>query len=123
MRWRIYLEAEARRTSRQFDSFMINIHLDGGPPHLDTIDMKMSAPSEIRGEVLYSKTCCRIPGLADCCPKIASMDQLTFIRSLTGSAKMATTFSVPVRFQQGKDLKSINGGRPAFGSVISKLQN
>ena len=31
---------------------IINVHLDGGPPHMDMIDLKPDAPVEIRGEFL-----------------------------------------------------------------------
>ncbi len=115
------LQAEAVAGVGSSTRSLINIHLDGGPPHLDTIDMKMSAPSEIRGEFFPIQT--SLPGLQICelLPKVASIaDRFAFIRSLTGSAGRHDAFQCQSGFNE-KDLKSF-GGRPAFGSVISKLQ-
>ena len=115
------LQAEAVAGVGSSTRSLINIHLDGGPPHLDTIDMKMSAPSEIRGEFFPIQT--SLPGFQVCelLPKVASIaDRFAFIRSLTGSAGRHDAFQCQSGFDE-KDLKSF-GGRPAFGSVISKLQ-
>jgi hypothetical protein len=115
------LRAEAVAGVGSSNRSLINIHLDGGPPHLDTIDMKMSAPAEIRGEFFPIAT--TLPGFQVCelLPKIASIaDRFAFIRSLVGSAGRHDAFQC----QSGYDNKSLKsfGGRPAFGSVISKLQ-
>ena len=99
---------------------IINIHLDGGPPHLDTIDPKPEAPIEIRGEFDSIET--RIPGLriSELMPKVASIaDRFAFIRSLVGSAGAHDAFQCQSGYSS-RDLNSL-GGRPAVGSVISKL--
>jgi hypothetical protein len=99
---------------------VINVHLDGGPPHLDTIDPKPEAPSEIRGEFDSIET--RLPGLriSELMPKVASIaDRFAFIRSLVGSAGAHDAFQCQSGYGE-KDLKSI-GGRPAFGSVLSRV--
>ena len=44
------LRAEDASGIRSSRKAVINIHLDGGPPQLDTIDPKPSAPAEVRGE-------------------------------------------------------------------------
>lgn len=115
------LRAEAVAGVGSSKRSLINIHLDGGPPHLDTIDLKMSAPSEIRGEFFPIQTA--LPGFQVCelLPKVAAIaDRFAFIRSLVGSAGRHDAFQCQSGFNE-KDLKSF-GGRPAFGSVISKLQ-
>jgi hypothetical protein len=62
---------------------VINIFLPGGPPHQDMWDLKMDAPSEIRGEFKPIKT--RVPGIQICelFPKMAvMMDRFSIIRSI-----------------------------------------
>jgi len=99
---------------------IINIHLDGGPPQMDTIDMKPHAPSEIRGEFLPIQT--KLNGFQICelFPKMAAMaDRFSYIRSLVGSAGRHDAFQCQSGFGTN-DLKSL-GGRPAMGCVISRL--
>jgi hypothetical protein len=115
------LRLEAAEGKGRSQKSIINVHLDGGPPQLDTIDMKMSAPSEIRGEFFPVST--KLPGFQVCelMPKLAAQaDQFTFIRSLVGSAGAHNAFQCQSGFSD-KDLKSF-GGRPAMGCVVAKLQ-
>lgn len=115
------LRAESAAGAGSSRKSVINIHLDGGPPQLDTIDMKMSAPSEIRGEFFPIQT--KLPGFQICelMPKVASIaDRFAFIRSLVGSAGRHDGFQCQSGFHY-KDLESM-GGRPVMGSVVSKLQ-
>ena len=115
------LRAESATGSGDSRKSVINIHLDGGPPQLDTIDMKMSAPSEIRGEFFPIQTA--LPGFQICelMPRVASIaDRFAFIRSLVGSAGRHDGFQCQSGFHY-KDLESM-GGRPVMGSVVSKLQ-
>src|SRR5262245_66022561 len=44
------LRAEAAGGIKSSTRAIINIHLDGGPPQMDMIDLKPEAPVEIRGE-------------------------------------------------------------------------
>src|SRR5687767_15479724 len=81
------LRAEAAAGIGSSHKAVINVHLDGGPPHLDMIDLKPQAPSEIRGE--FSPIATRIPGYQVCeyLPQLAAAaDKLVFIRSLVGAA-------------------------------------
>ena len=97
---------------------VIFVHLDGGPPQLDTIDLKPQAPIEIRGE--FEPIATRIPGVSLCehLPKLANLaHRFTFVRSLVGPMMH---FQCQSGFEQ-KALQSL-GGRPALGSVIAKLQ-
>jgi hypothetical protein len=100
---------------------VINIHLDGGPPQMDMIDLKPEAPTEIRGE--FSPIATRIPGIQICelLPKLAAAaDKLVFIRSLVGAASAHDAFQCQTGFD-AKNLASI-GGRPAMGAIVGKLQ-
>jgi hypothetical protein len=100
---------------------VINIHLDGGPPHLDLFDLKPDAPAEIRGE--FKPIATKVPGLQVCelMPKLAGIaDQFAFIRSLVGSAGAHDAFQCQSGFP-ASDLKTL-GGRPALGSVVAKLR-
>ncbi len=99
---------------------IINIHLDGGPPHMDMIDLKPEAPAEIRGD--FKPIQSRIAGLAICehLPRIASIaDKFVFIRSLVGADNKHDAFQCQSGFT-ASDLRGV-GGRPAMGSVLSKL--
>ena len=115
------LQAESAAGVGKSQKSVILVHLDGGPPHMDMIDMKMSAPSEIRGEFFPIRT--ELPGFQMCelMPRIAAdAAKFTFVRSLSGSTGRHAAFQC----QSGhhyKDLESM-GGRPAMGSVIAKLQ-
>jgi hypothetical protein len=115
------LRAEAAAGKGSSGKSIINIHLDGGPPHLDTIDLKPDAPVEVRGEFKPIST--RVPGLqiSELMPRLASIaDKLAFIRSLVGSAGAHDAFQCQSGFP-ASDLRSI-GGRPALGSVLAKLR-
>jgi hypothetical protein len=114
------LRAEAKAGVRSSVKSLINVHLDGGPPQHDTIDPKPDAPSEIRGE--FRPIATKIPGfqVSELMPKVASIaDRICFIRSLVGSAGAHDAFQCQSGFAES-DLKAI-GGRPALGSIVSKL--
>jgi hypothetical protein len=115
------LRAEAAANIRSSEKAVIMVHLDGGPPQMDTIDPKPEAPVEIRGE--FKPIATRVVGLQLCelMPKTASIaDRFAFIRSLVGSAGAHDAFQCQSGFP-AKDLQSL-GGRPALGSVVAKLQ-
>lgn len=116
------LEAEAVAGVTNSRKAVINIHLDGGPPQMDMIDLKLSAPAEIRGE--FSPISTRLPEFQICelLPKMAAMaDRFAFVRSLVGAAGRHDAFQCQSGFS-AKDLDSL-GGRPAMGSVVAKLQS
>jgi hypothetical protein len=115
------LRAEAAVGVGSSSKAVINVHLDGGPPHLDMIDLKPNAPSEIRGE--FSGIATQIPGYQICehLPKLAAAaNKLVFIRSLIGAAGAHDAFQCQSGFD-AKNLASL-GGRPAMGCVVGKLQ-
>jgi len=101
---------------------VINIHLDGGPPQMDTIDPKPGAPAEIRGEFAPISTQLAGVHISEMLPKLASIaSRLVFIRSLVGAAGRHDGFQCQSGFEQ-KNLESI-GGRPAMGCVVSRLMS
>ena len=115
------LRAEAAAGIGSSTKAVINIHLDGGPPQLDTIDLKPEAPVEIRGEFKPIST--KIPGLQICelMPKVAGIaDKFAFLRTVVGSVGAHDAFQCQSGFPEA-DLRSV-GGRPAFGSVVAKLR-
>src|SRR5437868_5476752 len=80
------LQAEAQMGIRRSHKAVIMIFLPGGPSHQDIFDLKMDAPSEIRGEFKPISTA--VPGLQICehLPLMAkAMDKMTIIRSMVGA--------------------------------------
>ncbi len=115
------LRAESEQGIGSSSKAIINIHLDGGPPQMDTIDLKPQAPLEIRGE--FRPIATRIPGFQICelMPRIAGIaDRFAFIRSLVGAAGRHDAFQCMSGFDD-TSLASL-GGRPAMGCVVTKLR-
>ena len=80
------LQAEAQAGIRRSHKAVIMIFLPGGPSHQDIFDLKMDAPSEIRGEFKPISTA--VPGIQICehLPLLAKMmDKLVLIRSMVGA--------------------------------------
>ena len=99
---------------------IIKVHLDGGPPQMDMIDLKPDAPSEVRGE--FSPISTVLPGfqVSELMPRLAATaDRYVFIRSLVGSAGAHDAFQCQSGF--GKSDMASMGGRPAVGCVVNKL--
>jgi hypothetical protein len=115
------LRAEAAANIHSSEKAIINIHLDGGPPQMDLIDLKPEAPVEIRGE--FKPIATKVAGvqISELLPKVASIaDKFAFVRTLVGSAGAHDAFQCQSGFP-AKDLQSL-GGRPALGSVTAKLR-
>lgn len=113
------LNAENQSGQRSQKS-VIMVFLAGGPPHQDMFDLKVDAPSEIRGEFSPIKT--NVPGMEICelFPQLAKMgDRLAIIRSMVGAhgghdAHQCLTGRSP--------RNAPPGGWPSMGAVMSKLQ-
>src|SRR5687768_3939317 len=109
-------ESVAGRRSRKA---VIMIYLPGGPPHQDTFDLKMDAPSEIRGEFRPIST--NVPGIQICehLPLIARItDKLTIIRSISDAIDDHSDFMCMTgRRKQNRPA----GGCPTFGAIVSKV--
>src|SRR5881392_1402141 len=113
------LQAESAAGIRRSHKAVIMIFLPGGPSHQDIFDLKMDAPSEIRGEFQPIST--RVPGIQICehLPLVAGlMDKLVLIRSLVGAEDRHDA----VTCLTGRHpRKAPPGGWPCLGSVLSKL--
>src|SRR5215470_8976618 len=73
----------AAEANRSADTSVILIWLPGGPPHMETYDMKPDAPVEYRGEFKPIRT--NVPGIDVCelLPLHAKIaDRFTLIRSI-----------------------------------------
>lgn len=114
------LQAEANAGLRRSHKAIIMIYLPGGPPHQDMFDLKLEAPSEIRGEFKPIKT--TVPGIQICehLPRLAAiMDKLVPIRSMVGAEDNHYDYQCLT----GRLMRTQPpGGWPSIGSVISKLQ-
>ena len=81
-----YLRYQAEAASRgddMSDTSVIFIWLPGGPPHMETYDMKPEAPIDYRGEFKPIRT--NVPGIDVCehLPRHAKIaDRFTLIRSI-----------------------------------------
>ncbi len=113
------LRAESAAGQRSHKA-IIMIYLPGGPPHQDMFDLKMEAPSEIRGEFRPIRT--NVPGIEICehFPRLATMmDRVAVIRSMVGAIPQHDAFQCLT----GRSLQSQpQGGWPSLGSVLSKLK-
>lgn len=123
------LQAESQReaagTKAQADHLIV-VFLDGGPPQLDTWDMKPDAPPEIRGE--FQPIPSSLPGVPVCelLPKLAPhMHRCALVRSVHHSVNNAHASAVYTSLT-GHDRGefSFGGGTspqdyPAIGSITS----
>jgi hypothetical protein len=113
------LQAEAHSGIRRSHKAIIMIFLPGGPSHQDMFDLKMDAPSEIRGEFRPIPT--NVPGVQICehLPRLAKLaDKYTVIRSMVGAEDRHDA----VQCLTGRLARNQPpGGWPCLGSVLSKL--
>ena len=115
------LQAEAASSHKPLDhKAVIMIVLAGGPPHQDMWDLKMDAPTEIRGEFRPIST--NVPGIQICelFPRMAKMmDRFSVIRSMVGAGGGHDA----VQCLTGRKANGPQppGGWPSLGAVLSKL--
>lgn len=99
---------------------VIMIFLPGGPSHQDMFDLKMDAPSEVRGE--FKPIATAVPGIqiTEHLPKLARlMDKCTIIRSIVG----CNGDHYAAQCLTGRETRNAPaGGWPCMGSALSKLQ-
>jgi len=115
------LRAEAAAGKRSRHKAVINIFLAGGPPHQDMFDLKMGAPSEIRGEFKPIKT--NLDGLEVCevFPHLAKLaDKYAVIRSVVGCTGDHDAYQCMTGWRRNV-MQSV-GGYPGIGSVAWKLK-
>jgi hypothetical protein len=111
--------AEAASASPQRQKSVIMVYLPGGPPHQDSFDLKLDAPSEIRGEFKPIST--NVPGLQICehLPRLARMmDKFALIRSISDAVDDHSDFMCMTGRRKNNQPA---GGWPTFGATISKL--
>ncbi len=99
---------------------VIMVYMPGGPPHQDMYDLKMDAPSDIRGEFRPIPT--NVDGIQVCelLPRLARlMDKLVPIRSVVGAKDRHESFQC-LTGRLNENLP--RGGWPEIGAVVSRLQ-
>ncbi|MCH8830434.1 MAG: DUF1501 domain-containing protein [Planctomycetes bacterium] len=114
------LRAEQQSGRGRSHKAVIMIFLSGGPPHQDMFDLKMNAPSEIRGE--FQPIATNVPGIDICehLPRIAQrMDRMVPIRSIVGAQGRHAGFQCLTGWESTRQPA---GGWPSLGSTVSKLQ-
>ena len=106
------------------DTAVIFIWLPGGPPHMETYDLKPEAPLEYRGEFRPMRTV--VPGLDVCelLPMHARVaDKFTLIRSI--SHTFADHGGGHKKFLTGRDPNEPVGfvnDHPMVGSMVAKVR-
>jgi hypothetical protein len=110
------LEARGKAGPRSSSKAVIMVWLEGGPSHLDMYDLKPGAPAEIRGPFKPIKTNVSGMDICELLPRQARIaDKLAVIRNM---AFLNNDHRPPEELLTGFQ----GGGRPAFGSVVSRLQ-
>ena len=119
------LQAEQIAGLRNSKKSIIMIYMAGAPPHQDMYDLKMDAPSDVRGEFRPIPT--NVDGLEICelLPRMAKiMDKCVPIRSLYGAPNGSHDSFMCYTGKVGSTLNMIGqpaGGWPSIGAVTSKL--
>jgi len=115
----LQLEAQgAAKPARQ--KSVIMVFLCGGPPHQDMYDIKIDAPTEVRGE--FDPIPTSVPGIEICqlLPNLAkSMDKLVPIRTIVGCRDDHAGYQC---FTGHLSQNEPAGGWPHFGAAVSRLQ-
>ena len=114
------LTSAAQPQGKRSHKAVINIFLPGGPPHQDMWDVKVDAPSEIRGEFQPIKTNVSGIEISDQFPMIAGMmDKFVPIRSMVGARGSHYAFEA----MTGRhDINPPAGGWPSMGAWVSHLK-
>ena len=114
------LQAEQQAGIKRNHKSIIMIYMCGAPAHQDMYDLKMDAPSEIRGE--YRPIDTNVPGIQICehMPRLASiMDKCIPLRSMYGSPNGAHDSFICYTGRTTQNQPP--GGHPAIGATVSKL--
>jgi hypothetical protein len=119
--------AERTKKNKSRAKAVIFLHQFGGPSHVDTFDMKPSAPEAIRGE--FKPVATKAPGMMVCerLPGMARVaDKFTLIRSMHHSMKNhnpATYYSLTGHAPPLDDIRLRDSQElyPAYGSVVDRL--
>lgn len=118
------IRLRAETESRDPETSIILIWLQGGPSHMETYDLKPDAPLDYRGEMQPIRT--KVPGLDVCelLPLHARVaDKFTIIRSI--SHGFANHAGGAGRFLSGRDpLRPLDpiSQFPTIGTVVSRIK-
>lgn len=113
-----YLRLRAARAGEPRADAVIFIHLNGGPAHQDTLDMKPDAPAAERGE--FRPVASKLTGVPVCehLPRLAqALDQFTLVRGISHSAGAHPQANYYL-FTGNRPTPAIV--HPALGSVASR---
>ncbi|MCA9045269.1 MAG: DUF1501 domain-containing protein, partial [Planctomycetaceae bacterium] len=114
------LRAEQLAGVRNSRKAVIMIYMCGAPSHQDMYDLKMEAPSEIRGE--FKPIATSVPGIEICehMPRMtAIMDKCIPLRSVVGSPN--GSHDSFICYTGRTTVNQPPGGWPSFGSVVSEM--
>ncbi|MCA8990868.1 MAG: DUF1501 domain-containing protein [Planctomycetaceae bacterium] len=114
------LRAEQLAGVRNSRKAVIMIYMCGAPSHQDMYDLKMEAPSEIRGE--FKPIATSVPGIEICehMPRMAAiMDKCIPLRSVVGSPN--GSHDSFICYTGRTTVNQPPGGWPSFGSVVSEM--
>ena len=115
------LRAEQQAGVRGSKKAVIMIYMVGAPPHQDMYDLKLNAPSEIRGPFMPIDT--SVPGIqiSEHMPRMAKiMDKCVPLRSVYGSP--SGSHDSFICYSGHTTRNQPTGGWPSIGSVVSKVQ-
>ncbi|WP_425617451.1 DUF1501 domain-containing protein [Anatilimnocola sp. NA78] len=118
------LRLKAAAAQSDPDTSVIFVWLPGGPPHMETFDMKPNAPEDYRGTFRPIHT--NVPGIDICehLPLLAKCaDKYSLIRSI--AHKFADHGGGHKRFMTARDPKEPTGfvnDYPAVGSMIARMR-
>ncbi|MGY8770906.1 MAG: DUF1501 domain-containing protein [Pirellulales bacterium] len=115
------LAAEKQAGSAKRHKAIIMIYMCGAPSHQDMYDLKMDAPTEIRGEFRPINT--NVPGIQICehMPQLAKiMDKCVPLRSMYGSPSGAHDSFICYTGRTTQNPPP--GGWPSVGSAVSKIR-
>src|SRR5262245_7566116 len=108
------------------------LFLTGGPPQLDTWDLKPDAPAEVRGEFKPIATC--VPGVRICelFPRLARQaDKYCIVRSVThqctvhtpaGYAMLTGAEHPSAAAKSATEVRPSPEDRPHFGSLLTRVR-
>jgi hypothetical protein len=115
------VDAMAGQTGGAADKSCIFILLCGGPSHLDTWDLKPSAPAEIRGP--YKPIATTVPGMriSELHTRLADLAQdFCLIRSMSHAGPISNHFDAMHNLLSG--VAGAPADAPYIGSVLAKLR-
>jgi hypothetical protein len=117
-------DAKKIASNRELDTAFIFVWLPGGPPHMETYDMKPDAPEDYRG--IFRPIATAVPGLEICelLPKHAKIvGKFNIVRSIChdfadhgGGHKRFMTGRIPA-----SPVDFVNDA-PAVGSIVAKMR-